>query len=105
MTEIEDLEDIMMSVKDAVDNNKETTKSPTNNLTFYDFVLTDKVSTPPNYPIKSDKLLVSFKFLSKIPTLTCLLRLGLQIFQNSLNCFQASMCYCYMGNLSIWSGI
>ena len=51
----------MMSVKDAVDNNnQETTESPTNNFIFYYSILTDKASTPPNYSVKSNKLLAFF---------------------------------------------
>ena len=62
MIEIEDLEDKMISVEDAVDNNnQETTGSPTNDLTFYYSVLIDKVSTSPNHPVESNKLLVFFK--------------------------------------------
>ena len=62
MTEIKDLEDKVMLIEDAENkNNPETTESPTNNLTFYHFVLTDKISTPPNYPVESNELLVSFE--------------------------------------------
>ena len=62
MTEIKDLEDEVMTVEDAVDNNnQETIESPTQNLTFYHSVFTDKISTLLNHPVKSDKLLASFK--------------------------------------------
>ena len=62
MSEIKDLKDKVITVEDAVDNNKqETTESPTQDLTFYHLVLTDKISTPPNHPVESDKLLTSFK--------------------------------------------
>ena len=62
MTEIEDLENKVMLVKDAVNNNNQkTTKFPTNNLTFYHSVLTDDASTPPNHPMESDKLLAFFE--------------------------------------------
>ena len=62
MTKIKDLKDKVMTVKDAVDNNKqETTESPTQDLIFYHSVLIDKISTPLNHPVESDKLLASFK--------------------------------------------
>ena len=62
MTEIKDLENKVITVKDAVDNNdQETTKSPTQDLIFYHSVLTDKIFTPLNHPVESDKLLASFE--------------------------------------------
>ena len=62
MTEIKNLKGEVMSVKDAEDNNNpETTNFPTNDLTFYYFFLTDKVSTFPNHPVESDELLASFE--------------------------------------------
>ena len=62
MTEIKDLKDEVISVKDAIDNNnQETTESLTNNLTFYHSVLTDKVSTSSNHPMEFNKLLTSFE--------------------------------------------
>ena len=62
MTEIENLEDKVMSIKDGVDNNnQETTKSPIHNLTFYHSVPTDEVSTLLNHPVESNELLASFK--------------------------------------------
>ena len=62
MTEIEDLKDEVMTVENAVNNNdQETTESPTQDLTFYYSVLTDKISTPLNHLVKSDELLTSFK--------------------------------------------
>ena len=64
ITEIEDLEDKVMSVKDAVDNNNlETAESPTNNLTFYHFVFSDEALTLPNHLAESDKLFASFEFI------------------------------------------
>ena len=62
MTEIKNLEDKVMSVKDAEDNNNlETTKSLTNDLIFYHSFLTDKVSTFLNYSVESEELLASFE--------------------------------------------
>ena len=58
MTEIEDLKDKMMSVKDIVDNNnQETIESPTNNFIFCYFVLTNEASTPPNHPVEATNYL------------------------------------------------
>ena len=66
MTEIEDLKNKVMLVKNAVDNNNQkTTESSTNNLTFYHSVLFNEALTTPNHPVKSDKLLGSFKSIVK----------------------------------------
>ena len=62
MTEIEDLEDKVMTVEDAVDNNdQEIPKSPTQDLTFYHLVLTHEISTLLNHSVESNKLLASFE--------------------------------------------
>ena len=62
MTEIKDLEDKVMSVKDIENNNNsKTIESPTNNLTFYYSILTVKVSTLSNHSVESDKLLASLE--------------------------------------------
>ena len=62
MTAIEDLENEVILVKDAIDNdNQETTESPTNNLIFYYSVLINEASILLNYLVESDKLLASFK--------------------------------------------
>ena len=60
MTEIEDLKDKIMLVKDAVDNNnQETTKSPTNDFIFYYFVLTNETSTSLTHFVESVYILTS----------------------------------------------
>ena len=62
MTEIKDLENEMMTIEDAVDNNKqETIESLIQDLTFYHLVFTDGISTSLNYSVESNKLLASFE--------------------------------------------
>ena len=62
MTEIKNLENKVMLVEDEENNNNpETTKSLINDLIFYHFVLTDKVSTPSNHLVEFNKLLASFE--------------------------------------------
>ena len=62
MTEIENLKDKMMLVKNAVNyNNLETTESPTNDFIFYYSVFSDEALTLLNYPAEFDKILASFK--------------------------------------------
>ena len=62
ITEIEDLENKVMSVKDVVNNNnQETIEYPTNNYTFYHSVFSDKTPISPNHLVKSNKLLASFE--------------------------------------------
>ena len=62
MTEIEDLEDKVISIKDAVDNNnQETIESSTNDFISYYFIFIDEVSTLTNHPVEFDKLLTFFE--------------------------------------------
>ena len=62
MTEIKDLKNKMMTVKNAIDNNnQETTKFLTQNLTFYHLVPTEEISTFLNYLVEFDKLLAFFE--------------------------------------------
>ena len=64
MTEIKDLEDEVILVKNAIDNNKlEIIKSSTNNIIFYYSVFSDEALTPSNYPVKFDKLFAFFEFV------------------------------------------
>ena len=62
MTKIENLEDKVMSIKDAVDNdNLKIIKFLTNNFTIYYSVFSNKAFTLPNHLVESNKLLVSFE--------------------------------------------
>ena len=82
MTEIENLEDKIVLVEDAVDNdNQETIESPTNNFIFYYSVFSNEALIPLNHPVESNKLLTFLSLLSRILTLTCLVYLSLWIFQ------------------------
>ena len=62
MTKIEDLEDKVMSVKDAVNNNNQKTiEFFTIDHIFYQSVFTNEVFTLSNHLMESDKLLAFFK--------------------------------------------
>ena len=62
MTKTVDLEDKVMLIEDAVDNNNQgTAESPTNDLIFYHFDLSNEVSTLPNHPVESNELLAFFE--------------------------------------------
>ena len=62
MTKIKDLEDKVMSVKDAIDNNNpDTTESPTNDFILYHSVFSNKALTLSNHLAESNELLASFE--------------------------------------------
>ena len=63
MTGIKNLENKVITVEDAVENNnkQEITESLTQDLTFYHLILTDKISTSLNHLVESDELLASFE--------------------------------------------
>ena len=112
MTEIEDIKEKVMSIKDVEDyKNQKTSESPTNNLIFYHSVLTDKVSTSLNHLMESDELLASFESVqdfnfdlfapAQLANFSIENSVGKNLIklQDSSNCPQVPKCYCYVSNL------